>query len=646
MSFCNVSCADAGRVGDERQNEEAVGRKEAMLKNANGFRTVQRRRGAVAVQVAVASTAIIGFAALTIDVGVVYNAKTDLQRTADAAALAASSKLASYDEGDPIALARAEAIRIAEANSVLSEQVSLSTADIEFGRAVMSDLNGGYDFQPTLEFPDAVRVVVRKTSGSANGALPLYFARIFGKQTTNVEAEAIAMMVPRDIAIVADLSASHNDDSELKNFKNTDINLFDVWEALPISRGTWGIGDGVNPYAVGDPGNPPPPPGYFPGDPGNGGTDPGVLGTGEVAGPTFGLMYYWGDSISQTYEPSTDPSLRYYKKSSNWNNADLEDWYEDAGYTDDEIDALMSNDYDGNGAWEERVAVALGLARWDSGMNNGLWEDIPAGERKSGNGNGFVGSGELTWLVDYPFEQGSWIDYIKFTGKSSSGAAKADSDFRYRFGLKTFTNYLLESRESHAETSDLADVPTQPMQAVKDAVTHMADLIETLDTDDRLSLEIYGQTARHEIDLTDDYESVKNRLNAMQAGHYDAWTNMGGGITRAIEELTSQRARPTARKVMILLTDGKANVAANGSTGDYTNGPVYARDQAEVAAAQGIRIFAVSVGSDSDSGLMEQIAEIGRGEHFHAEGSIDAYSVQLEAIFKKLGGTRPVELIK
>ena len=92
-----------------------------MQTNTNGFRVNHRRRGAVAVQVAVSMTAIMGFAALTIDVGVIYNAKTDLQRTADAAALAASSKLASFDEGDPMALAREEAHRIVQANKVLQE---------------------------------------------------------------------------------------------------------------------------------------------------------------------------------------------------------------------------------------------------------------------------------------------------------------------------------------------------------------------------------------------------------------------------------------------------------------------------------------------------------------------------------------------
>ena len=43
---------------------------------------------------------------------------------------------------------------------------------------------------------------------------------------------------------------------------------------------------------------------------------------------------------------------------------------------------------------------------------------------------------------------------------------------------------------------------------------------------------------------------------------------------------------------------------------------------------------------------MSQIADIGQGEHFHAEGSIVEYSAALEQIFRRLGVTRPVELIR
>ncbi|HRX86081.1 MAG TPA: TadG family pilus assembly protein, partial [Phycisphaerae bacterium] len=179
-----------------------------------------RRRGLVAVQIAVAMTLIIGFAALTIDVGAMYNAKADLQRTADAAALAAASKLADYSDPSqsPQELARAEAARFTRENRVYGQEVAemtLDSTDVEFGRAVFNAQTGGYDFVPGNTLPDAVRVRVRMNEESANRALTLYFARIFGRNQKDLEAEAVAMLVPRDIAIVADLSGSHTDDSEL-----------------------------------------------------------------------------------------------------------------------------------------------------------------------------------------------------------------------------------------------------------------------------------------------------------------------------------------------------------------------------------------------------------------------------------------------
>ena len=64
------------------------------------------------------------------------------------------------------------------------------------------------------------------------------------------------------------------------------------------------------------------------------------------------------------------------------------------------------------------------------------------------------------------------------------------------------------------------------------------------------------------------------------------------------------------------------------------------------AVNEGIRIFTVSVGSGADISLMEDIAAIGSGTHFYAQGSIASYSAQLDAIFKTLGGGRPVELIR
>ena len=111
--------------------------------------------------------------------------------------------------------------------------MALTATDVEFGRAVLNSATGTYEFQASSQLPDAVRVGVRLTSDSPNGALSLTFARIFGNEEANISAEAVAMMVPRDIAIVVDLSGSHNDDSELRHYRTTDINIHEVWDAFP-----------------------------------------------------------------------------------------------------------------------------------------------------------------------------------------------------------------------------------------------------------------------------------------------------------------------------------------------------------------------------------------------------------------------------
>lgn len=616
-----------------------------------------RRRGVVAVQVAVLLLVLLGFAALTVDVGAMYNARNDLQRTADAAALAAAGRLSDWSDGDPMEAARTVASDYTRSNRVFNHLMQLDPGtDVTFGRANYDVGTNRYHFESVEALPDAVRVRVRMTNDSPNGALSLFFAGLFGHRSKEMSADAIAMMVPRDIVVVADLSGSHTDDSELRHYKLTDINMFDVWDTLPYTKGMNGVGNLSLSPGAGDPAVVPPAHGVGLGSLPGGFVDPGTAGNGQQMGPTWGWMYHWGTELNTTtYTPSTDPGLMYLPRSSTWSNANLITGLQNAGYSAAEINALKASTYDssldanGQYGWTNRVAVALGLARWDSGMAGGLWSKLPAGTpMQAGNNNNWPSANELTWLVPYPFSQGSWNDYIYNYVRSTSTAmyTEGSTSFRYRFGLKTFLNYLLETRESHAETPELSDVPTQPMQAVKDAVTRMMTVINDLDTDDQVGLVIYGTTVHLEVPLTRTYFDVSNRLNEMQAGYYDSYTNIGGGLQGGVTELQSSRARPASRKVIVLLTDGKANVNEFGETTNYSGGAAYTTAQAQIAADLGIRIFTVSVGADGDQLLMQEVAEIGHGETFHAEGSIEEYSEQLDAIFQELGGRRPVELIQ
>ena len=600
-----------------------------------------RRRAVVAVQVAVVLTMLVGFAALAVDVSAMYTVKAESQRTADAAALAAASRLSAYeealDQGVTVeTLARSAATEYTVGNAVLGQQLNLDENDVTFGHAVHNPVTGGYDFQPNQTPHDAVRVAVRQTEDSSNGAFALFFAPIFGVCSADVSAEAIAMLVPRDIAVVADLSGSHNDDSELCHYKSADINLHGVWDGFP-----GGIDDGAGSLWDGD---------EFPLD--------GDGYSAQMAGPAWGLfkeLGYGTETIDADFDPTADSGLIELPKDEDWSNAVLESFLAAQGYIPDEIDAIMSDAHDSDGAWDERVAAALGFARWDSGMPGGLWEQLGIDPDDAGNDNDWVGGSELTWLEVFgdrsiSTSKSIWRDYINgYMNKNWTSMYYANHDFRYRFGVKTFINYLTERRPSNSQTPEFANTHQQPMQAVKEAVVHLVTTIEGLESEDQLSLEIYGTRGRHEVDLTENYYEVSNRLNAMQAGHYDAWTNMGAGILRAQQELlTGTNVNPIARKVMFLLTDGYANVPCEYcSGGDYSGGKNYARAMAQQAADQGIQIFCVSVGSYCDESLMDEIATIGSGEHFNASGAgIAQMAVRLNAIFERLGGRRPVELIK
>jgi len=371
-----------------------------------------------------------------------------------------------------------------------------------------------------------------------------------------------------------------------------------------------------------------------------------------LAGPAWGYLRNLGfgiQTISTSYNPTTDAGLIRLVYDSNWSNAALTTYLTARGYNAAERTAIMSRTYDTNGAYPYRVAVALGLAYWNSGLAGGLWQSRGA---PAGNNNAWISASEVEWTEtllsnSVAASDDIWLDYINnYMKGTSSEMYDSNSNFRYRFGIKTLVNYLMEKRVTNAQTPELSGTRTQPMQAVKDAVGYLTEYVEELNTDDMISLEIYGTTGRHEVDLTRDYYTVSDRLSAMQAGHYDTWTNIGSGLQRGIDELTSTRARFTSKKMIILMTDGNANVNEDGDTNDNSGGAAYALNRAQAAADQGIYIFAVSVGVEADQSIMQQIADIGHGEHFHAEGTIEEYSEQLAEIFRRLGGTRPIELIR
>ncbi len=626
--------------------------------------SLRRRRAAIAVWAAISLVSLMGFAALSVDLGFLYMIRAELQACADAAAMAAVSQLASV-AGDRQSLARQAASIYASKNKVGNQAMQIDPAtDVIFGQAIRDPSTGRYTFVENAAVIDAVRVRVRKTADSPNGAVQLMFANIFGRSQKDMFAQATAILIPRDISVVVDLSASHNDDSELRKYLTTPINLYDVWVKLPQPKGNNGVGNGIDPPPPGNPLSVNDGPGTGPGDPGNQGGNP-TPGADPTKGPTWGYMTDFGTYkltgggkkvVDNTYSILTDPGLTRLPRGENWSNAALQAKLLAAGYNQNEVTAILSADYDTGdlNTWKSRVMVALGLGIWRSGMpadasgKPALWE---AAALAPGDGNGKLDwETEMNTTVLYSYPLGSWSEYLDYVRSTYTRMyTEGSSDFRYRFGIKTFVNYLLEYRRCYDETPDLYETPEQPMQAVKDGVAHMVQVLDTTEADDQVSLEGYDYEGRHLVDLTQDFDSITTTITTLQAGHFDLYTNIGDGEQLAIDELSGSRSRGSTSKVMILLTDGNANVDQDGVIYDELepNNPAkqYAIAKAQQAAAMGIKIYTVTVGAAADIALMQQIAAIGNGVHYHADGTADDYTVQLQTIFDTVGSERRVMLI-
>ncbi len=575
-----------------------------------------RRRGVTVFLVLILIPVLLGFAALTIDVGVLYNTRADLQNAADAGALAATSMLASDRSPAGVLAARNAAMEVIQKHVTLGESLTADpNADVVFGQLHFNEATNRYDFTPTESFPDATRITMRRAAGSANGPTPLFFAGIFGKRTANVEATATSGLTGiRDIALVIDLTYTMTNDSMLfhavshtaengTNLPGMQINLRDIWCALngPVPNRPYIPGDETQTQYAND------------------------------TGPTIGVMNTWGAQIvPNTYNPTTDSGLWYIPNNAPCTVGAITMSLTARGYNATQRNALMNSS--SSSTWANRAAVMIGLATW----------------HPSNSSDTSVGNSELIWAPLPSYASGwNWSDYISFMSSSSSYMADGDSRLRFRFGLKTFTNFLLENPQ-YDETNILWNTPQQPLQAIKDAVQTFVDVLVDGGNPDQVSLEVFDNIGRHQVDLTEEVQSAADRLYQLQAAHWQKTTNLGGGIREAIEELTSVRARANAQKIMIVLSDGQPNTNENGYWSGYGSAIAsgYALTEAHAAAAQGIKIYTITVGWDANRSLMQSIAAAANGEEFFAAGDPRQYAAKLRQIFFHLAGGDTAMLVE
>jgi len=249
----------------------------------------QSRRGAFMVVAAISLATAIGFVALSVDLGMIALTKTNLQKAADMAALAAAQEIiASIDnagqEADSvgggssaaainsisISAAKAMAEKVADLNGVYIDP----DKDVSFGRRVFNENTEEFDVEwgeapySGSETYNVVGVTCRRDNPDVtqpDGMLQLFFAPLGGTETASVKASAVAFVEARDIVTILDYSRSMNYDSQLRSINTfgrtaLEANIEAIFNALqPLDVGdmvfepAWLVVEGPDPVAEGDP---------------------------------------------------------------------------------------------------------------------------------------------------------------------------------------------------------------------------------------------------------------------------------------------------------------------------------------------------------------------------------------------------------
>lgn len=185
--------------------------------------------------------------------------------------------------------------------------------------------------------------------------------------------------------------------------------------------------------------------------------------------------------------------------------------------------------------------------------------------------------------------------------------------------------------------------PPEPLESAKNAAASFTKLTKEQDLLGYFSYATNPATPIEQI-LTNDFKAVENSIKSTKMGEDGVqYTNIGEAFSSALKELTSERHREDARKVIILMTDGDVTRPVNPATGlaDRDYAALYALEHAEKAKAENVSIYTIGFGNffsdineavDRDVDLIKNMAS--SEEHYFEAPTIQ----DLENVYKEIAG--------
>ncbi|MGW8256692.1 MAG: TadG family pilus assembly protein, partial [Thermoguttaceae bacterium] len=202
----------------------------------NAQKQYRRKKGSILVLTAVLMVAMFAFLAFAVDLGYLEMVQTELQRSADASAIAAGWSLIDgeilygLDSPYAVSLAKGTAQDYVTANLVVQRALALADEDVTAG--YLSN-----PFDPNSQFVtsgvpcyNAIRVRVRMTDAQ-NNSVPLFFAKALGINSADAQAQATA-------AFLSDISG-FNTPSDGENLGILPFAIDeDTWNQIMAGQGT------------------------------------------------------------------------------------------------------------------------------------------------------------------------------------------------------------------------------------------------------------------------------------------------------------------------------------------------------------------------------------------------------------------------
>ena len=138
---------------------------------------------------------------------------------------------------------------------------------------------------------------------------------------------------------------------------------------------------------------------------------------------------------------------------------------------------------------------------------------------------------------------------------------------------------------------------------LRSAIDVFVDTLDDTSVNEFVGLASYNSQATEDVELTPNLTEITNGMNSLPIGGF---TSISRGMRAGEQVMSRGRSINFVERTMIVMTDGRHN-----------RGPE-PRTVATDLANAGVQIHTITFGAGADIARMREVADIGRGEHFHA----------------------------